>query len=93
MKSWDEVKNDIFATAFHNMDTNRILASQNLSNDGFITSLSIILILSTLEEANSNCCYMEIADAKDFLSIANIKALYYKGRDGNAVISSVNTMM
>ena len=81
MKSWDEVRNDIFATVFQNMDINSILASQNLSNDGFLKSLSIILILSVLEEANPNYCYMEIAEAKDFLSIATIKALYDKGSE------------
>ena len=81
MKSWDEVKNDIFTTVFQNMDTNSILAAQNLSNDGFLKSLSIIMILSIMEEANPNCCYMEIADAKDFLSVATIKALYGKGSE------------
>jgi hypothetical protein len=81
MKSWDEVRNDIFATVFQNMDTDSILTSQNLSYDGFLKSLSIILILSVLEEANPSCCYIEIAEAKDFLSMATIRALYCKGSE------------
>jgi len=79
MKTWDEVKNDIFTMVFQNMDTDNVLASWNLANDGFLKSLSIIMILSSLEEANPNYNYMANAEAKDFLSIETIKALYDRG--------------
>jgi len=78
MKEWDKVRQEILQTVFPTHDQDIVLKSANLLSDGLMDSLSIVLILTILDEAKPSSDYVSKASADDFRSLAAIEMFYQR---------------
>jgi hypothetical protein len=78
MPDWSEVEALILQNVFFNFDPAAVQASRNLAAEGFMDSLSVIGIVTTVDECLGGELAQSRARKEDFMSIGTIKELYLR---------------
>jgi len=74
--SWEEMRSRLLARVFYEFSPDEVEASTHLVGDGFLNSLSILVVLGLLEdELGGHSPLIEVAPS-DTSSLATIEALY-----------------
>lgn len=78
MSDWPEVQSRILDNVFFNFGADEVLKSRDLASDGFMDSLAIVGIVTTIDEYLGGERAQRLARREDFLSIDTIKELYLR---------------
>jgi hypothetical protein len=78
MSDWPEVQSRILQNVFFNFHPDAVVASRDLAGDGFVDSLSVIGIVTTIDEHLGGEQAQSQARREDFLSLDTIKGLYLR---------------
>ena len=74
--SWPDVEQQLLDQVFYARTPDQVRGSDDLAADGFLDSLSIVVVLEMLSESTGNEDALTTANADDFRNLSTINALY-----------------
>lgn len=74
--SWSDVEQRLLDQVFYARTPEQVRGSDDLAADGYLDSLSIVVVLEMLSEMTGNEEALTTASADDFKNLDTVRALY-----------------
>jgi acyl carrier protein len=76
--TWEALRRRLLERVFYNFDEEDVAASTDLMRDGYLDSLSVLVILASLDEELGDELAMQYARIPDTASLEAIGGLYHR---------------